>query len=232
MHLSIPRYLGFVVFLFALVVGNSAAGPLQPVHFEESLNPEVRVSGATRGGLLLEAFEQPASLDRLLVRIPAHTRAKQLCLSMITRDGRYQARMEFTLPDTRDEFVELIYPTRFREELIHSEEPYLAVLARAGQKCENAAAVFVPAGWTRPDVLSRLHVVVNAGNIDAFIVIPDMQGRENRFECVRIQSSPTVAFNRLCTIELDETLDLMQGEIRRDDFFGNPMPAIALPIAF
>jgi len=216
----------------AASIASAQAQPLQPDHFEESLNPEVNVSGATRGGVLMDALARPDSLDTLTVRIPANMAAEQLCLALVTRDGRYEARMEFALPPGAGDFVELSYPSQFKQQLLDAKEPYLAVLAGLKPDCQANKTVYIPTSWKRPDTLAELQLIINAGNLDAHVAVPVLDGGERRFECERIATSPTIAFNRICTIELAADLDLMGVEIRRDDFFGNPLPPIAMPIAF
>ena len=206
--------------------------PLQPDYFKESLNPEVNVSGATRGGVLIEALEEPKSLETLTVRLPPQATDNQLCLTMVTRDGRYQGSMEFTVPAKTEDFIELSYPSRFKQELLSANEPYLAVLAGLRPDCETDDNAYIPTAWERPETLSKLQLIINAGNLDAHIIVPTRDGGQRRFECERISSSPTIAFNRICTIELAKDLDLMGTEIRRDDFFGNPLPPVTFPIAF
>jgi len=224
---------GFCTFALAvLLVGNAFSQPLQPDHFEEALNPQVNVSGATRGGVLVSALEGPESLETLIVRVPPETKASQLCLALVTRDGRYQGRMEFSLPPNADDFVELTYPTQFRQQLLEANEPYLAVLAGLSVDCDADETVYIPTAWERPEALSEIQLIINAGNLDAHVAVPSFDGGERRFKCKRIATSPTIAFNRICTIELAEDLNLLGTEIRRDDFFGNPLPPVAMPIAF
>ena len=218
--------------LAAFFVGNAFSQPLQPDRFEEALNPQVNVSGATRGGVLVSALERPESLETLTVRMPPETKTSQLCLALVTRDGRYQGRMEFSLPPDSDDFIELTYPTQFRQQLLEANEPYLAVLAGLSADCDADETVYIPTAWKRPDALSEIQLIINAGNLDAYVVVPVFDGGARRFECERVATSPTIAFNRICTIELAEDLNLMGTEIRRDDFFGNPLPPVAMPIAF
>ena len=162
----------------------------------------------------------------------AADKTSQLCLALVTRDGRYQGRMEFSLPPDADDFIELTYPTQFRQQLLEANEPYLAVLAGLSADCDADETVYIPTAWKRPDALSEIQLIINAGNLDAYVVVPVFDGGARRFECERVATSPTIAFNRICTIELAEDLNLMGTEIRRDDFFGNPLPPVAMPIAF
>lgn len=208
------------------------AQPLQPDRFEEALNPQVNVSGATRGGVLVGARQRLESLETLTVRVPPETKTRKLCLTLVTRDGRYQARMDFSLPAGTEDFVELNYPSRFKEQLLEANEPYLAVLAGLKSDCDADENVYIPTAWRPPDALSELQLVINAGNLDAHVSVPLIEGGERRFECARIETSPTIAFNRICTIEIADDLDLMGTKVLRDDFFGNPLPPIVFPIAF
>jgi hypothetical protein len=215
-----------------LMCSMAIAQPLVPELFEESLNPEVKVSGATRGGILMGAISKPESLETLTVRLSAVDFNTHLCVQVVTRDGRYEARMEFTLNDDVNEYVELIFPSKFKQQLRAANEPYLAVLASLRSGCSDGEIVYLPVAWAEPASLTALEIVVNAGNLDAHVAVPLRDGGERTFACERIETSPTIAFNRTCTIELDSELDLMRTQIRRDDFFGNPLPPIALPIAF
>ena len=215
-----------------LLCSMAIAQPLEPELFEESLNPEVKVSGATRGGILMGAISKPESLETLTVRLSAADFNKQLCVQVVTRDGRYEARMEFTLNDDVNEYVELSFPSKFKQQLRAANEPYLAVLASLRSGCSDGEIVYLPVAWAEPISLTALEIVVNAGNLDAHVAVPLRDGGERTFACERIETSPTIAFNRTCTIELDSDLDLMRTQIRRDDFFGNPLPPIALPISF
>lgn len=221
------------ILLISLASAHGLAQTLQPLRFSESLNPEVKVSGATRGGVLINAHERPESLETLTVRVPQGNELSQLCLTLVTRDGRYQGNMEFAIPPGTEDFVELTYPTQFRKQLLEANEPYLAVLAGLQSDCNSNDTRYVPTAWKRPAELSEIQLIVNAGNLDAHVSVPILDGGgERRFECERVATSPTIAFNLICTIDLADDLDLMGTEIRRDDFFGNPLPPVAVPIAF
>jgi len=181
---------------------------------------------------VINAHERPEALETLAVRVPRDNGLSQLCLTLVTRDGRDQGDMEFSIPPGTEDFIELTYPTRFRKQLLEANEPYLAVLAGLQSDCNSNDTRYVPTAWKQPAELSEIQLVVNAGNLDAHVAVPTVDGGERRFECERVAISPTIAFNLICTIELADDLDLMGTEIRRDDFFGNPLPPVAVPIAF
>lgn len=212
--------------------GLSLAQSLQPVYFDESLNPEVKVSGATRGGILVSAFERPSNLDHLHVRLPSESDKQQLCLNLVTRDGRYEAKMEFYVPESTERFVELVFPTRFQTQLLQADQPYLAVLASLRENCNHSEAVFVPVAFTLPDELLQLQILVNAGHNDAQISIPTLSGERKTYPCDRINADARIAFDKICTIELSDDLDLIGAEIHREDLFFNPLPPVMLPIRF
>ena len=206
------------------------AQPLQPERFEESLNPEVNVSGATRGGVLLDALERPESLEAIVVRVPESFVTGRICLDLVTRDGRYEASLEVSLPAERDTFVEIAYPTRFRKELTGSDQPYLAALASLRADCQGEVSAFLPATWGAASEPVRVDVLINAGHNDARIVVPTDGGSRRAFPCRRLEAQPTIAFDRVCTVELAPDLIGLDAVIERDDFF-NPLPPVALPLA-
>ena len=220
---------GFVGFVLA---GHAGAQDLEPIHFEEYLNPEVRVSGTTRAGVLLDALDAPASLDRLLVLLPEKLPATRLCLSLVSRSGRYTARLEFELPESAQGFVQLSYPTRFQRELLRDDAPYLTALASLKQDCDAVDANLVPVAWRLTETVARLDVIINAGTHDARVAVPAADGSVRRFGCQRIEAANNVAFNRICAIELDAELILSEARIERDDFFDNPLPDVSLPLRF
>lgn len=228
---AMGKLLGTGIGVAWLLAGAPAvAEPLQPLVFDESLNPEVQVSGATRGGLLFDAMTRPDSLERMVVRLPDEAPGHLLCVSLITRDGRYQARMEFDLPQHSPGFVELAYPTQFRSHLLQDGQPYLAVLASLRSDCSKSAGSFVPVAWEMPDSPDQLFVIINAGHHDARISVPDSTGDRKLFPCQPVDSEARIAFDQVCTIDLAPGLDLRKTKIERDDFF-NPLPAVDLPIA-
>jgi hypothetical protein len=228
------RFWALAAALFALLAlalpAPATAQPLQPERFEESLNPEVKVSGATRGGVLLDALESPESLEAIVVRVPESFATGRICLDLVSRDGRYEASLELSLPAERDNFIEIAYPTRFREELTGSEQPYLAALASLRGDCQGEVSAFLPATWGSASEPDRIDVLINAGHNDARIVVPTDSGSRRAFPCRRLEAQPTIAFDRVCTVELAPDLVGLDAVIERDDFF-NPLPPVALPLA-
>jgi len=214
-----------------LWTGVVLAEPLQPLHFHESTNPEGKIYSSTRGGLLIDAFNRPESLESLFVRLPASIEDSRLCLNLVTRDGGYRARMEFDLVEVSQEFVELAYPTRFQRELLEPIQPYLAALASLGEDCAAADRLYVPIAWRRPEVVRELHVLINAGNIGARVLVPTQDGERRVFPCEIIPDHPSIAFEQVCKIHISSELDLLGTEIERDSGM-MPLPPIPLPIAF
>lgn len=223
--------MGLIIAAIWAVAPLAVAQPLDPDRFEEYLNPKVEVSGTTRAGILLDAMATATALETLSVRIPENFTHDRLCLNLVTRDGRYEAIMEFSVPSGAEGLIELTFPSRYKRQLLEPEKPFLSVLAGLRKDCEDDETIYLPAGFSLSESLTKLDVVVNVGDLDAHLAIPTRGGSKRRIECERIEISPTVAFNRICTVELDAALNLMDTVIHRDDFFGNPLPPIALPIA-
>lgn len=217
--------------IVAAPFGSAFSQTLQPERFEESLNPEVKVSGATRAGVLIDALTKPETLQSLIVHVPTQTTSTRVCVDLVTRDGRYQAAMEVSLPSEHGPMIEIVYPTRFQEQLLESEEPYLAALATLKDDCADEADAYAAAAWKRSAAFESVHVLINAGHSDARIAIPASDGSVRRFPCRAIESDPTIAFDRLCEIEPSADLKPLEARIERDDFF-NPLPPVPLPLAF
>ena len=157
------RALPFVVGA-VLSVGALCAQPLQPRELKpgwEQWHEKVPVSGGVRVGVM--AVDEATAVDpRSFVAFLPASDLPLLCVEISSKDGRYEANLEFELAGRNAGLLRFELPTKHRNELSRYAPPDLAILARLGRDCTAPPDRFVVAGWTDRALADTIVVFVNS----------------------------------------------------------------------
>ncbi|HEX5872091.1 MAG TPA: hypothetical protein VFY65_16795 [Longimicrobium sp.] len=200
-------------------------GPLAPRDQDEHWISEPPV--AQRGvvvGLMTDPQAGRPDLTRLYAYLPGGAQGV-LCVTIASRDGRYEAWMEYA-PGTASGRVELTRTTARQRELRDYPPEQLALLAHLGDGCRSPVREYLVASWNPRDPGGRVMVMVNS-RLRAAIRAVGPSGTEMT-ECQQLRESRVVAFNRICRLTMHprQRVRLL---LQRADPPNHP-PAIPVPV--
>lgn len=173
--------------------------------FNEELRPSAQISGARFVGFATIAPSLHKIAPKVTAHIPASWAAKELCLRVMSADGRYQSENAYTLdPDWQGGSLNLDYPTRFAGDLTEFGRD-LAVMLTMGL-CDDPVEEATPVHWGG-DVADRpLSIALNTARSDeTYLFFPERSDLPDVL-CARSDADVQTAFDTLCPIP-DELLE-------------------------
>lgn len=175
-------------------------GPLPPRAAHERWIPEPPV--AERGvvvGLMPHPQRGRPDLTRLYAYLPGGAQGV-LCVTIASRDGRYEAWMEYT-PGEASGRITLSRTTEHLRELRDYPPEQLALLAHLGDGCRRTVREYVVASWGPQEPNGRVMVMVNARQ-PAAIRAPAGAAETETTECQQLRESRVIAFSQVCHLTM------------------------------
>lgn len=201
---ALLRRLAGPALLFALVTGAAAAQPRETAVLSGAFKEEVKEEAPVSGRALLGLSAIPmtwAGSPYLAIHVKASTADQPVCLTIVSRDGRYFARNEYTVrAGPQDGLVQLPVGTRHPDLFKKAPADGLAALVENGS-CETRQPAFRIA-QTSPTADGRSVVMlVNTGRADATL-LTGAPGAESRFKCDPISDGKRTTFDAQCRATL------------------------------
>jgi hypothetical protein len=202
---------------------------------EEVYKDDVPVSGRVVAGLSMAGVPLPGTLA-LLPR--QDVGGGQVCVQVMSRDGRYWAENNFLLPGgIVDGPVRLQYESRYSDELNAAQADDLALLSYLGGCGDQNTREYV---LTSRDKLSdgerSLVIYVNSARADTYAGIVNRAKREKPQKCRRITEGRRTGYDTICRIALqdaDAELGALQVKVFRRKYEKNLKPVelrVILPV--
>jgi len=198
--------------------------------FSEVWRSEVPVAGGVRVGILAGTMDKAVIMDALAVQISTPVTGK-LCVDIISRDGRYNAHMEYGLPDQTVGNHLLDFPTQRSEILSGYKARELAVLAyQVTDKCKTRKKQYLVAQWGVDSGFEQITILLNTGGLETSIVLPSSTGETGFSKCQPAYGDmKRTAFDTECTVELLPEMLSAKFKIRRKNY-ENRLPDVKLPL--
>lgn len=182
----------------------------------ENYIKSIPVSGEIRVGAM--AFE---SSDRIrpmsfFVKIPKHIQPI-LCVEISSRDGRYQARLPFTITDFEPGVYELDLPTRYKDELKNYTIKDITILAKVAKTCDEDAECYVLSAWNTPTFNNiEAYIYLNSDQYTELILTkPLSTSIDHVIKCEKILETIATAYNCLCKVSYYDLNKFSNIQIRR-----------------
>jgi hypothetical protein len=239
---------------FAIASAHAQAPPriatfeLTKKSFDESLDPDMPVSGEVRKGLFAVLPDATVDLNRLglwVGSVPDKADPNEvLCVFIESRDGRYAAEMRFDMPRTPG-LARLAISSRYDDQIRHYTPSKVAVLAYSSTSCPGPFESLYPAIWGVPDTdgdarldpPSTYTLLLNSqGATVALYDVSTKSGEEQH--CERFEEAALRVFDYRCTIvrtEPDQTNGAQDSEWSPDRElvifrrrFNDRLPPVAL----
>jgi hypothetical protein len=231
---AVPILLAFALPAAAQESTVGGASAALRVEARESFTPSVRVSGATRVGVMSGDPMAPVTPGQFAVLVPGSATAGTLCIRILSADGQYEARISQALPpDSARGSRVLRFNTSYPEALQGRRASDLAIeatLASPGATCDGRDGRVLVASW-EPTVSDRdFWVVVNSGQLRTELTAR-IGASTRTFACEPVAAARKVAFDQRCRVTLaanERAADLRI--VRRR--LGNILTPIPVPMSW
>jgi hypothetical protein len=197
--------------------------------FDESIRPEVAVSGTVIVGVAAASALNGAALDVTQVSLPDKLDSGELCLSVVSRDGIYYSRSVYDLPEgAAGRAVRLPYKKGPAGEMPRSyADTELAFAARLGA-CEDGRDEYLIVTAPDGDSDQSVRVYVNSfGATDVFLSASDGAPLG---DCRYIDEGRRTTFDFWCDIPADAVRKLPAAFVIERERFGREQPSAAVTL--
>ena len=177
---------------------------------------KVPISGNVRVGLMIDqSNEKHVNPEHFYAVIPEYEvkddspKTKNLCVELSSRDGRYSAKIDYTInltfiDDDNPKHLgveEFELPTKYIKELSKFTTNEVVILASLSDDCTRAPETYVLAGWFEINPSFTSFSVYLNSIMPARVQL----GQSNIVQCQPLKP-PTVAYSKKCTIRAVESL--------------------------
>jgi len=168
--------------------------------YKEEVKEEAPVSGRSLLGLFVGGPSWSATPD-ISVQSKAAAAEERVCLTIVSRDGRYYARNEYNLPSRSSaEPVQLPVETRHPEIFAKAPDDGIAILVENGA-CDVRQPVYRIARIAPGRISRTVTALVNTGRAEATLIVGD-PGAETRHACSPISEGKRTTFDTTCALTL------------------------------
>lgn len=156
-------------------------------------------------GLVASGTSDP-SRQQITARVPAGWGGKPICASVVSSDGRYEARGSYIVPEGwQGGELELAFPTRFGAELREFEADDMGVMVSdRGCDAPLAEPVLVPAAWNASGFSGSARLLVNSFRAEETYLIVAEHNLD--ITCAPLANTRRTAFDTECELP-QELLD-------------------------
>jgi hypothetical protein len=192
-----------VVLSFFITSAQATSAPsikLAEKKFSERYSSNIPVSGRVLTGVTVSSQEA----SELSIYIPTQDRNKQICLSVMSRDGTYSSRNQYqSTEDIIGSFQSVEYPSEYQEVIAGFTEDELAMLAYPGNCDSNKISQFYLSSRGVTELSDTVTLFVSSGRSDVFLKIKDKAKKNKTVRCQRIQKGKRTGYDTLCHVKLN-----------------------------
>jgi hypothetical protein len=172
----------------------------------EIFQDKVPVSGNVRVGLMVDLGGDKFNPEQFYVYLPKREDIlpnTKLCAEFSSKDGRYSAKLDYTIGSKSKVINPVPLPTEFSKYLSKYKTDEVVILASLSNDCAKKPSAYVLSSWIDPKVIETDIVVVYINSISQTTL---HIGNENDGECSTLDF-PIVAYNKKCSIPLNVLKD-------------------------
>ena len=155
---------------------------------------KIPVSGGVRVGLMLADNSIKVNPSSFYVHVP-NTEIKILCVELSSKDGRYSAKIDYSIDNLKIGIHQFLLPTKYKKELSSYKADEIVILASLNENCNENPKAYLISNWNNLNTKKNVFVYINS-QIPAKLVADSIE-----FDCEDLES-PSIAFNKKCKIPL------------------------------
>ena len=203
-----------------------AGALLSPVDSKETYLTKVPVSGiGVRAGIISGGQQRTFAPGSFAVAMPSGSSGR-LCVTISSRDGRYQGTYEYDIQADLVGTLRLRTPTKFSRELREYSTDQMAILASVATNCRVAPSRYVLSSWGSQVATDTVVALLNSRLPTRIVVGRDDRVRDS-VPCLPLEGV-TTAFNLRCAIPRSMLDSGGRAVVRIQS--GQSFSSIALPV--
>jgi hypothetical protein len=209
-----------------------AGSVLEPLRFQEAFNNIVALPGGVLFGVAIGDIEPLADASRIAIDFRGGT-ASRLCVSVLSIDGRYWAKLEFDISNLPSGTYRVRFPTSYAAELGRFRRYEVAVNPELSDQCRDGPIKgYGAVRWTQAASDAQVTLLVNSSDVRTTLEVPHRYGGSVRYDCKALSTRITgpYHYNSICTAEISSDLNLQQAQLMRYRVAGSPPSLIPVPI--
>jgi hypothetical protein len=206
-------------------------GILDPLHFQEDFTNTVALGPALIHGVAIGDLEPAVEVGQIAVDFAGGI-ANRLCVSMLSIDGRYWARLEFDISNRRSGTYQVRFPTTHAADLRRYRRYEVAVNPILSDQCDDGTIRgFGAVLWAPREPATQVALLINASGLRTILEVPDRDGGSIKYQCGPLAGHVPGPFyyDTVCNAEIDSSLDLQRARLIRYRLDGKP--PIDVPVA-
>lgn len=211
------------------VVGQERLFRIGKDTFQESFSDNVEVSGGIRAGVMYASSAPRVDFETLFVHFstPLAEAGKQLCVSMVSLDGRYSASWRHPIPEGSTGSYRITLPSQYHAKLENLGPDDLVVLAAVADACPARDMSYIPASWGTP-AKNSLKIFLNAGTSQSRAIFQD-QNQKRKVTCNVLPVTAKIAYDTVCVLMLSDSQLPSLVQIVRTNF-PTRLPTVRIPL--
>ena len=125
---------------------------------------------------------------------------RRLCVKITSQSAYYNASMEFDVTDEPRGFVELKWPTEFRDQLMRLRKHEVSILVLSGDDCGDANSYSVGSFYSDTKAEDGLTIWVRTDYAARLVVYDPSTNDEEKFICFKKSGQGRAAYNCKCIL--------------------------------
>ena len=223
----------YIEITFVVVAPASLAADPAPLQLESLIETYINTPlvGASPFAALQQVWPEPRNAEATVTFIYASNTKREICFTLISRDGRYRATASVANSKLRDgETYSIDIDSKYRKVIAQMTDRDLGVEVRYFDNCDvheqSTPRAVSWIGRTRPE--GPIWLIFQSLNHDS-IFIPDMAS-SSHFPCDRFVGSSNMAFDTHCAFDPNQLVQLTPGIVRIFDIEGGVAEEIRLTL--
>lgn len=194
--------------VISLLAFSPACKAQQVALAENALNEEVKSAATISGLLVLGAIRQSGAFSDHVVMtaaLPKDWGGNEICISMISADGLYEARNTYQVDKNwNGGVVEIPYPTVYAERLLDLKPNELAISTTVGDCDVVEGGSIMPVAWRSKEaaVSSTVSLYANGFGADEVFVYVGDDPNSDPVDCSIVGNGVRTVFDTICEIDL------------------------------
>lgn len=137
--------------------------------------------------------------------LPKTWGGKDICISLISADGLYEARNTYTIDDDWEGGVtEIPYPTKYSDRLLELQQNELAISTRMGDCESSTTGTLMPIAWRNKDAAasSTISLYANGFGADEVFIYVGNDPSSEPVDCRIIGTGVRTVFDTVCEFDV------------------------------
>jgi len=197
-----------VVFTIALFAFSPHCKAQQVALTGNALNEEVKPAATISGLLVLGAIRHSGTFSdhvMMTAALPKDWGGNEICISMISADGLYEARNTYRIDDSWDGGIaEIPYPTKYADRLLELQQNELAISTSMGDCEASENGAIMPIAWRSKEAASsaKISLYANGFGADEVFIYVGSDPNSDPVDCTILEAGVRTVFDTVCELDV------------------------------